>query len=142
MKLAFALWLCAATAAQADHLFDGRDLGAGERLYMDHCASCHGSELEGQPNWQSSGPDGTLPAPPHDERGHTWHHDTALLLDYTLLGGQATLAARGVTGFKSGMPGFEGTLTEAEALNILAFIRSSWSERAKEVQRLRSHPEG
>ncbi|MDK3018620.1 c-type cytochrome [Pseudodonghicola flavimaris] len=141
MRAALITVLCAATAAQAEHMFQGRDPASGAALYAEHCASCHGAELEGQPGWRSPGPDGVPPAPPHDESGHTWHHATPLLLDYTLKGGQAALEARGVTGFVSGMPGFEGVLTEAQALDILAFIRSTWSRRAREVQRLRTHGE-
>ena len=127
-------------AVLADHRFEGRDIGAGAALYAQNCAACHGAALEGQPDWRTPGPDGVLPAPPHDETGHTWHHDTGLLLDYTLKGGAATLEARGVSGFKSGMPAFGDQLTEEEVLDILAYIRSHWSEEAQAVQRERSHP--
>jgi S-disulfanyl-L-cysteine oxidoreductase SoxD len=51
----------------------------GEAIYMEHCASCLGRNLEGQPDWQMQDKEGFLPAPPHDESGHTWHHpDTQL----------------------------------------------------------------
>ncbi len=53
-----------ATPAFAGHELDNRDIGNGRALYMEHCASCHGARLEGQPNWRSAGPDGVLPAPP------------------------------------------------------------------------------
>ncbi|MBL4645745.1 MAG: c-type cytochrome, partial [Rhizobiales bacterium] len=46
----------------------------GAVIYAEYCASCHGADLEGQPNWQSPDADGKMPAPPHDQRGHTWHH--------------------------------------------------------------------
>ena len=46
----------------------------GKNVYMENCASCHGVALEGQANWRQRDPDGYLPAPPHDETGHTWHH--------------------------------------------------------------------
>ena len=49
--------------------------------------------LEGQPDWQTPDDNGTLPAPPHDETGHEWHHDNRLLFEYTQLGGAAALAA-------------------------------------------------
>jgi mono/diheme cytochrome c family protein len=130
---------CAASAAQADHRLSGRDVDTGAALYADHCAACHGSNLEGQPDWKTPGPDGTLPAPPHDVTGHTWHHDTPLLLEYTLKGGKAALEARGVRNFKSGMPAFEGTLSPDQALDILAFIRSTWPEEARELQSQRTH---
>ena len=51
----------------------------GAQIYAAACASCHGADLEGQPNWRFRNADGRLPAPPHDETGHTWHHDTIAL---------------------------------------------------------------
>lgn len=128
-----------ASAAQAEHRLTGRDVETGAALYAENCASCHGAELEGQPDWRSPGEDGVLPAPPHDASGHTWHHDTPMLLDYTLKGGQATLEALGVTGVKSGMPAFGETLSEDQVLDILAFIRSTWPERVQAAQSARTH---
>ncbi|KAA9009490.1 cytochrome c [Histidinibacterium aquaticum] len=138
MTLTAALFLLPA-AASAEHLLGGRDIDAGAALYAEHCASCHGAELEGQPDWQSPGPDGVLPAPPHDVTGHTWHHDSQLLLDYVRLGGAAALEARGVSGFESGMPGLGDQLSESDILDILGFIRSTWPEHAKRVQQERTH---
>lgn len=46
----------------------------GRELYAANCASCHGANLEGHPDWMKRLPSGRLPAPPHDETGHTWHH--------------------------------------------------------------------
>ena len=125
--------------ALSAHVFTGRDAGNGETLYQENCASCHGADLEGQPDWRSPGPDGILPAPPHDETGHTWHHDTPLLFAYTKFGGDAALKARGVTGFNSGMPAFEGTLSDDEILDVLAYIRSTWPEEIQRAQDQRSH---
>ena len=81
-----------------------------------------------------------LPAPPHDQTGHTWHHDNQLLFEYTKLGGKAALSARGVTGFASGMPGFGETLTDEEIWDILAYIRSTWPERIQDIQAARNPP--
>ena len=129
---------CIAASAQADHEMEGRDTRNGAALYAEHCAACHGKNLEGQPNWQTPGTDGILPAPPHDETGHTWHHDSQLLFDYTQLGGSEALSLRGVTGFKSGMPAFEGVLDEAEIWDILAYLRSTWPQRVREIQSSRN----
>jgi mono/diheme cytochrome c family protein len=130
----------AAGFAQAAHELDDRDLESGKALYADQCASCHGASLEGQPNWRSANEDGVLPAPPHNERGHTWHHDNNLLFQYTKLGGKEALAARGLSDFKSGMPGFGEALSDDEIWNILAFIRSTWPERIQEIQAVRNPP--
>lgn len=109
----------------------------GQVLYLDNCASCHGENLQGEPNWQTPKDDGTLPAPPHDETGHTWHHGDDLLFAYTKFGGQAALEARGVTGFKSGMPPFENVLSDAEIRAVLDYIKSTWPEDIRAVQAAR-----
>ena len=131
----------AATAAAASVLLAEQvarasdDLAQGAALYTEHCASCHGADLEGAPDWRRRGADGLYPAPPHDETGHTWHHGDRLLFDYTKLGGEALLAARGITNFESGMPGFGHLLTDNQIRDVLAFIKSTWPEP------LRSHQE-
>jgi mono/diheme cytochrome c family protein len=127
-----------ASTAWADHEMDGRDLADGRALYGDYCAVCHGDKLQGQPDWRTPDENGLLPAPPHDETGHTWHHDNELLFDYTRLGGAAALAERGVTGFTSGMPAFSDTLSDAEIWNILAYIRSTWPARVQQIQAARN----
>jgi len=113
---------------------ENADPVAGSELYAEHCAACHGAELEGEPNWRSPKADGTLPAPPHDASGHTWHHGDGLLFDYTRLGGQVALEQRGISGFQSGMPGFGDVLSDDEIWNILAFIKASWPEEALQFQ--------
>lgn len=131
---------CIATGAIAGHELDDRDLTSGQTLYAEQCASCHGTNLEGQPNWRTPDEDGVFPAPPHDETGHTWHHDNQLLFDYTRLGGEEALAERGVTGVASGMPGFGAVLTDEDIWDILAYIRSTWPDRIQETQAGRNPP--
>lgn len=117
------------------------DTEAGAKLYAENCASCHGAQLEGEPDWRSPKDDGTLPAPPHDQTGHTWHHGDALLFNYTKLGGQAALEASGVTDFVSSMPSFGDQLSEQEIWDILAFIKSTWPDRMRETQQVRTEGE-
>lgn len=132
--------LGAASGAWADHELDGRDIAAGERLYAAHCADCHGAKLEGQPDWQVPGPDGVLPAPPHDETGHTWHHPNALLFDYTKLGGQGIVDKMGLGDFQSGMPAFGEVLTDDQIWEVLSFIASTWPARIADMQATRNPP--
>ena len=119
---------------------DDDPLAQGKRIYDENCASCHGVNLEGQDNWRSPGPDGVLPAPPHDQTGHTWHHGDALIFNYTKLGGKASLAEQGIE-FNSGMPGFGEALSDQEIWNIVGFIKSTWPERVQEVQSVRTESE-
>ena len=113
---------------------DAAQVALGEVVYRDNCAECHGGALEGQPNWKSRLPDGTMPAPPHDDTGHTWHHPDQQLFDYTKLGGGGVVPAP----FKSAMPGFGDSLSDEEIWAVLAFIKSRWSPRNREVQEQRS----
>ena len=126
--------------AYAAHELANRDIASGKVLYQEHCASCHGANLEGQPNWQTPNEDGTMPAPPHDRTGHTWHHDNQLLFEYTHLGGAQALAQRGLANFNSGMPGFAGIISDEEIWNILAYIQSTWPDRVQEIQASRNPP--
>ena len=112
----------------------------GALIYKNHCASCHGANLEGQDNWRSPGVDGRLPAPPHNETGHTWHHGDKLLFDYTKLGGAALMARRDMD-FDSGMPGFGEQLTDAEIRDVLAYIKSTWPDRIQKIQAERTQSE-
>ena len=126
--------------ALAGHELDGRDIRNGQALYRQHCASCHGANLEGQPNWRRPGKDGVLPAPPHDASGHTWHHDNKLLFDYTKLGGTALMEARGIIGIESGMPGLGDVMTDDQIWDVLSYIRSTWPDRIREIQAGRNPP--
>lgn len=97
-------------------------IAAGRHFYDLACASCHGKNLEGEKNWQSPLPTGGLPAPPHNEGGHTWHHPDEILFRITKFGG----AAEAPPGFKSNMPGFAGSLSDEQIWAILAYIKSRW----------------
>nr|WP_230534303.1 cytochrome c [Microvirga roseola] len=115
---------------------DRREIALGRQLYASYCAACHGAALEGQPDWQTPKEDGRMPAPPHDESGHTWHHGDRELFLITKKGMGAV-----VPGYESDMPAFEGILSDAEIRAVLAFIRSTWSARAREYQEERSKAE-
>ena len=139
--------LAAATAAAAGWLLAAHlalaseDVVQGAALYDEHCASCHGKNLEGAPDWRRMGADGLYPAPPHDETGHTWHHGDRLLFDYTKLGGEEALAVHGIADFESGMPGFGHVLSDDEIRDILAYIKSTWPEDIRRHQERLSRQE-
>lgn len=94
----------------------------GQQVYVAQCASCHGVNLEGQPNWQQELPTGDRPAPPHDATGHTWHHPDILLFDIIKRGGQVSMPSAG----KSTMPAFANVLSDADIWAVLAYIKSTW----------------
>jgi mono/diheme cytochrome c family protein len=96
----------------------------GKSLYGRECATCHGKNLEGQPNWQVKLPDGTLPAPPHDGTGHTWQHSDDNLFEITKFG--RLKSAHDET--PSTMPAFNGKLSDDEIWAVLTYIKSRWPE--------------
>jgi mono/diheme cytochrome c family protein len=106
----------------------------GRKVYEAYCAECHGYGLKGEPNWQRRGPDGVLPAPPHDETGHTWHHPDAVLFATVKLGGQAFMP----TGMTSGMPGYADILSDREIEASLAYIKSRWPSKIRRQQEMRN----
>lgn len=108
---------------------------AGGQVYANNCASCHGANLEGQPDWRIMDENGMLPAPPHDVSGHTWHHGDTLLFDYVKFGGDTAMKSLGITDFESGMPAFEQVLTDVEINQTLDYIKSNWTEREVSFQR-------
>ncbi len=97
----------------------------GAEIYQANCASCHGAELEGQPNWRVWEEYGRLPAPPHDETGHTWHHDGDTLFGLTKYGVAALIDD---PDYASDMPSYENVLTDAEIIAVLSYIKSTWPE--------------
>jgi mono/diheme cytochrome c family protein len=98
----------------------------GEAVYAQFCASCHGANLEGQPNWKVPLADGSLPAPPHDSSGHTWHHPDEILLDITVNGGDPK--------YNSKMPAFKDQLSREQMVAVLEFIKSRWAREEREYQ--------
>lgn len=105
----------------------------GKKIYANNCASCHGTNLEGQPNWRVRLSNGRLPAPPHDVTGHTWHHSDSLLIDIIkngLVPGRTAPA-----GYQSDMPAYNSILSDEEIWAVLAYIKSSWPPKALQAQK-------
>lgn len=98
-------------------------LKQGALIYQVRCASCHGVKLEGQANWRERAPDGRLPAPPHDESGHTWHHPDDVLFQLTKDG---VAKAAGLADYATNMPAFGDSLSDADIVAVLSWIKSQW----------------
>lgn len=107
-----------------------QSVARGQQVYAANCAACHGTNLEGQPNWRTRNANGRLPAPPHDASGHTWHHDDQTLFNLTKYG----LAALVGSPIETDMPAYDGKLTDNEIRAALAFIRSQWPQEIQDRQ--------
>lgn len=125
--LAIAVPAGASTLLEPDN---GEVVARGEAIYSTHCAACHGADLRGQPDWRSPNQDGRLPAPPHDETGHTWHHPDKILFDITKLG---IAKAAGLKDYTSDMPIYGDILSDAEIIAVLSWIKAQWPAEIREL---------
>lgn len=108
---------------------DPEIVARGELVYSEHCASCHGVDLQGEENWRQRKPDGRLPAPPHDETGHTWHHPDQQLFDITK---HRFAELSGLTDHESDMPVYGDILSDEEIVAVLSYIKSRWPQELRE----------
>lgn len=125
------LTLASETSGLADPN-NSQQVKRGEKIYQRFCSLCHGRKLEGQPNWHLPKDDGKMPAPPHDETGHTWHHADIVLFNITKYG---LVPPHAPEGYQSDMPGWGDTLKDEDIWAVLAFIKSRWPEQHREFQK-------
>lgn len=126
-----AAWLAFQPSSSPEPLLkpdDAQLVGQGERIYESDCASCHGTDLEGEEDWRRRDADGYLPAPPHDETGHTWHHPDEMLFEMTKYGMEPFAGED----YPSRMPAFADALTDAEIVAVLSYIKSRWPEEIRQ----------
>ena len=101
----------------------------GKTVYFQNCASCHGVKLEGQKDWMSRLPDGLMPAPPHDETGHTWHHSDKYLFMITKYGIEDIIGQK----YTNNMPAYKNILSDEEIISVLSYIKSTWPNKIKKI---------
>jgi len=61
-----------------------------------------------------------------DKLFHTWHHEDSLLLNIIANGGDPK--------YNSKMPAFKETLSKAQMVAILAFIKRTWGREERAFQ--------
>ena len=103
---------------------------SGQEVFAATCAACHGENGEGQPDWHIRNPNGTLPAPPLNGDGHTWHHADGLLYRIVSQGGKFQETPE-VPSFKSAMPAFGELLSHEEIIATLEYVKGLWGDKTK-----------
>lgn len=93
-------------------------IGAGAQLYGRLCQSCHGAKGIGErPQDPAARDEYGFVAPALDDSAHGWHHsDTSLV--HTILDGSPR---------NPRMIPFKNLITEEEARELVAYIKSLWS---------------
>ena len=100
----------------------------GQQIFASTCSTCHGVGGEGQPNWHIPKEDSTLPAPPLNGAGHTWHHPDGWLYRVVSQGGRIQ-EGPSVPNFRSGMPAFGDSLTHEEIVDVLTYVKGLWEDK-------------
>ena len=129
MKALLAIAVFAAPPVWAEDVSQAT-IQVGRQIYADNCATCHGADLQGQPEWKQRLANGRMPAPPHDATGHTWHHSDRDLYNLTKLGVATVMG----NGYESDMPAFGGKLSDDDIKAVLAYIRNTWPVRVQQAQ--------
>lgn len=107
----------------------------GKVIYLQECAACHGKNLEGQENWKVRNEYQKLPAPPHNQEGHTWHHSDEALINMTKKGPKSVAGPNYLTD----MPAYEKRLTHDQIVAVLSYIKSTWPDKNK-VRQNKTNP--
>ena len=102
----------------------------GKEVYQANCATCHGINAEGAPNWATPEPDGLFPAPPHNDTGHTWHHSDRVLYETITSGMGDPLKP----GSPLRMPAFGDKLSDEENRALIEYFKSLWGEEHRRWQ--------
>lgn len=125
-----ALAAFAATAHGADSGDQALRLAAGQKVYAVQCAACHGARGEGQSDWDRPNPSGDLPAPPHNQTGHTWKHSDAMLYRILSNGWRDPFnKSHDLT-----MPGFGKVLSPAQRRDVLNYLKTMWTPEQRLFQ--------
>lgn len=97
----------------------------GQRVYQSNCASCHGG---------SQGGNASDYPPRHSAIGHTWQHADCDLARMVRNGpGPSVNTGRFVApGLQ--MPAFRDRLNEDEIADVLAYIKTFWTDEQRAAQ--------
>jgi hypothetical protein len=68
-----------------------------------------------------------MPAPPHDESGHTWHHPDDYLFLMTKYGLEKIIGQE----YPNNMPAYNNLLSDQEIVAALSYIKSTWSLKVR-----------
>ncbi|WP_431702578.1 c-type cytochrome [Pseudomonas sp. BR20] len=111
---------------------DTRQDAPGAHTYATRCASCHGLDGKGQPEWM----------PPLAGATSALAKESASAINITLNGSQRVVAAGVPDAYR--MPAFREQLSDEEIAQVLTYVRSTWGNHgeavdAKAVGKLRGH---
>lgn len=102
----------------SDPALDAPQMKKGKQLYQEYCQACHGGAGGGNLR--------DIP-PPHNKNGHTWEHPDQQLRD--MIWNSVTP----IPGQQQMVP-FKGMLTDEQIDDILAYIKTMWTDEQRASQ--------
>jgi mono/diheme cytochrome c family protein len=107
--------------APLERNLDPAQVERGHAVYTQHCVECHGVAGKGlSGDWRVRDAEGRYPPPPLDDSAHAWHHPTTVLLEAIRDGSPPG---------EGNMPAWKGKLSEQEMQDVVAYIKSLWSDQ-------------
>ena len=121
------LWQLYGTTLE-DESDDPSQVALGRFVYEEHCAACHGANLEGE-QFQDGRADRQHP-PPLNANGHLWHHSDERLFELVKGAFDNLSTERRVAHALS-----YGRLSDEQVQGVLAYVKTSWPSRIRTHQR-------
>jgi len=101
----------------------------GAQVYQVSCAGCHGGATGGTITDQP---------PKHNASGHTWQHADCELIEVVRAGMIPSVTAKrppGAAPQASAMPAFVGRLDDDDVRDVIAYIKTMWTDDQRAFQR-------
>ncbi len=126
VSLLFLLLVTSVAQAEAGEQPDPKSAARGRQLYDAHCVACHKRNGVGElaVPWSIRRTD-FIEAMPLNETSHAWHHGDEQLIGM-ILDGTARSRTR--------MPVWRSILSEQDAADLVAYLKSLWSHRIVSCQ--------
>lgn len=106
---------------QTGRWYSQTDVEQGQQIFLEHCAQCHGGRAQGARNWNQPDAQGFYPPPPLNGTAHAWHHPYQQLM--------LTIS----NGTQGKMPAWQGTLSEQQISQTIAYFQSFWPEQGYQL---------
>jgi mono/diheme cytochrome c family protein len=126
ISLLLSLLVTGASQAETGKQPDSKSVARGKQLYNTYCVACHKPDGVGEPTvpWSIRRTD-LIEAMPLNETSHAWHHGDEQLIVMILDGTDRS---------RTRMPVWRKIFSEQDAADLVAYMKSLWSDRIVSCQ--------
>jgi thiol:disulfide interchange protein DsbC len=105
------------TAVAENRWFNNAQISNGETIFQQNCASCHGANANGSPDWPQAR--GEKAAPPLNGSANSRNKSIEQLMQ---------VIRQGSIQIGGSMPAFKNALSEPEIIQVIAYFQSKWPD--------------